>query len=59
MSEYERNTVFRSSLTGRFYFVPKARILNGNVRCVVGKKHDITEQLQPFLLKRFREKAKP
>lgn len=56
--EYTRNEVFRSELTGQFYFVPKARILENGVRLVVGKKHDITDQLQPFLLKKFRRKEK-
>ena len=57
-AEYERNTVFRSTLTGRFYFVPKARVLTDTTRVVVGKKYDITDQLQPFLLKKFRRKER-
>ena len=55
-AEYERNVVYRSSLTGQFYFAPKVRRLNDTVNLVVGKKYDITNQLQPFLLKRFRRK---
>lgn len=47
MAEYERNQIFRSMLGGeKYYFVPKARILEGNVRKVVGPKHDITEEMK-------------
>jgi len=55
-AEYERNVVYRSSLTGQFYFAPKVRVMSGTTRLVVGKKYDITDQIQPFLLKRFRRK---
>ena len=54
--EYERNIVYRSTLTGQFYFAPKVRVMDKGVRCVVGKKHDITDQIQPFLMKKFRKK---
>ena len=57
-AEYERNVVYRSSLTDRFYFAPKVKRLNDSVNLVVGKKYDITDQLQPFLLKRFRRKVR-
>ena len=54
---YEHNQVYRSSLTGQFYFAPKVRLLGGGVAVVVGKKYDITAQLKPFLLKKFRRPA--
>ena len=56
MAEYERNVVYRSSLTGRFYFAPKVRMLSKTVRCVVGRKYDITDQIKPYLLKKCRPK---
>lgn len=58
MAEYERNVLYRSELTGQFYFAPKVKVLNNNIRLVVGKKYDVTEQLQPFLLKKFRKREK-
>lgn len=54
--EYERNVVFRSTLTGQFYFAPKVKVLGGNTRLVVGRKYDITRQIAPYLLKRFRQR---
>ena len=56
-AEYERNVVYRSSLTGQFYFAPKVRVMSETTRLVVGKKYDITDHIQPFLLKRFRRKS--
>ena len=53
---YEYNTVFRSELTGQFYFVPKAKVIGPTTRVVVGKKYDITEYLQPYLLAKFKMK---
>ena len=59
MADYERNVVFWSSLTGQFFYAAKARVLSPTLRIVVGRKHDVTAQLQPFLLKRYRlRKAK-
>ena len=55
--EYERNVVFRSGLTGQFYFAPKVRVLGKNIRCVVGRKYDITAQIRPYLLNRYLPKA--
>ncbi len=54
--DYERNVLWRSPLTGRFYFAPKVKVLDEAVRCVVGRKYDVTEALQPYLLKRFRRR---
>ena len=51
---YEHNVVYRSTLTGRFYFAPKVHVLGETIRCVVGRKYDITAHLEPYLLKRFR-----
>lgn len=57
--EYERNQVYRSSLTGQWYFAPKVRVLDHGIRVVVGRKYDITAAVEPFLLKKWRRKAKP
>jgi hypothetical protein len=53
--QYERNVVYRSVLTDRFYFAPKVKVLGEKTRLVVGKKYDVTDSLQPFLLKKFRK----
>jgi hypothetical protein len=58
MSEYERNVIYRSTLTGEFYFAPKVRVLSENARCVVGRKFDVTDALQPYLSKKYRRKVK-
>lgn len=55
-AQYERNVVYRSVLTERFYFAPKVKVLGEKTRLVVGRKYDVTDSLQPFLLKKFREK---
>jgi hypothetical protein len=52
--QYERNVVYQSVLSGRFYFARKVKVLGPRTRLVVGRKVDITESLQPFLLKKFR-----
>ena len=59
MADYEYDVVYRSSLTGRFYFARKVRVLSTTTRCVVGRKYDITTQIEPFLLKRFRRVERP
>ena len=52
---YVHNEVMRSTIgENRFFFVPKARVLNNGIRVVVGEKIEITEFLQPFLQKKFR-----
>lgn len=57
--EYVYDEVMRSGLTGRFYYVPKAEVLEGGQRRVVGgKKIDITDYLMPFLQERYRPKVK-
>lgn len=56
-TEYERNVVYRSVLTDRFYFAPKVKVLGERTRLVVGRKYDVTDSLQPFLLKKFRKDA--
>ena len=58
MEKYGRNVLYRSELTGQFYFAPKVKVLNNNICVVVGKKYDVTEQLQPYLLKKFRKREK-
>lgn len=56
-AEYERNRIFRSTLTGHWYFAPKVRVVGKDIRLVVGRQCDITEQIEPFLLKKWRRKA--
>lgn len=55
--ELERNVLFRSPLTGQFYFAPKVRVLSETIRCVVGRKYDVTAALQPYLLKKYRKRS--
>lgn len=52
---YEKNRAFFSVLGNRIYFVPRSRVVRGSIRKVVGKKYDITDDLQPLLLKKFRK----
>lgn len=55
---YIRNHIAQSMLgTRQFFFIPKAEVLPGGILRVIGPKHDITEELQPYLLKRFRRSA--
>jgi hypothetical protein len=56
-TEYERNQVFRSTLTGQWYFAPKVKVIGKGVRLVVGRKYDITDRIEPFLLKKWRRKS--
>jgi len=58
MADYERNVLYRASLTGEFWFAPKVRVLGETTRCVVGRKYNVTDALQPYLLKKFQRKAK-
>ncbi len=44
-----KNVVLRSLVGGRFYFCTSVEVL-GDVSVVRGKKTDVTESLQPFLL---------
>ena len=53
---YEHNVVYRSPLTGQFYFAPKVRVLANGIRQVIGRKYDITKQIAPYLLTRYRPK---
>lgn len=55
-SEYERNVLYRAGPTGEFFFAPKVKIVGVNVRCVVGRKYNVTDALQTYLLKKFRRK---
>ena len=59
MSDYEKNVLFRSPLTGEFFFAPKVRVLDRTVRLVVGRKYNVTEALQPYLLKKFKRRSEP
>lgn len=59
---YVHNQIFRSGLTGEFYFAKKARIVfssrgvDEGARVVIGQKVDITESIQPYLAERFQKK---
>lgn len=54
--KYERNMAFFSVLGNRIFFCPRVRVLNDRLRKVVGEKYDITDDLQPYLLKKYRKK---
>ena len=58
MSEYERNVLYRAGLTGDFFFAPKVRVLDANIRVVVGRRYNVTDALQPYLLAKYRKKKK-
>ena len=51
---YERNRVLVSMISNRFFFCPKVRVMEHGVRKVVGKKYDVTEDLQPYLRETMR-----
>ena len=54
-AEYERNKAFFSVLGKRIYFCPRVRVLNDEgLRKVVGRKYDITDDLQKYLQKKYR-----
>lgn len=46
---YERGRVLHSLFSNRFFFCEKVRVLPNGLRQVVGKKHDVTDDLQPYL----------
>lgn len=43
-----------SFIGNRIFFCPKVRVVSETVRSVVGKKYDITDDLQKYLQKRYR-----
>jgi hypothetical protein len=56
-----RNRALFSVLGNRVFFCPRAKVLkdsqcHARIFLVVGKKYDITEDLQPYLQKRYRVK---
>jgi hypothetical protein len=54
---YASNLIVQSVLDPeRFYFCAKVELLPNNVMRVIGKKHDVTLSLQPWLLKKHRMK---
>ena len=53
---YEKNRAMFSYIGNRIFFCPRVRVLNERLRKVVGKKYDITDDLQPYLLKKYRKK---
>ena len=51
---YERHRAMFSFIGNRIFFCPKVRVVSETVRSVVGKKYDITDDLQKYLQKRYR-----
>ena len=49
---YVHNQVLRSLDGERFYFVARAKILEGGALMVIGKKVDVTESVQALLPKK-------
>lgn len=54
MATYEQNRVLMSVITNRFFFCNRVRVLDGGARKVVGRKVDVTRDLQPYLRSEFR-----
>ncbi len=56
--QYAHHVVMQGSLTGQFYYCKKVKVLDGPGAAhhfqVVGEKIDITDWLQPYLLKKYR-----
>lgn len=52
------NVILQSLFGNRFYFCPKVKVWDeGRVCEVVGsRKFDVTDSLQPYLLKKYRRK---
>ena len=55
--KYERHVVYRSPLTGRFYFASRVQVLSETARRVVGSKYDVTAYIEPYLLKKYRSRS--
>jgi hypothetical protein len=51
---YETNRVLFSAITNRAFFCPRVKVLEDGGRLVIGKKYDVTSDLQPYLLKKHR-----
>lgn len=54
-----RNRALFSVISNRVFFCPRAKVLvnskgDASILLVVGKKFDITDDLQPYLQKRYR-----
>lgn len=55
--DYAYNLVLQIVLNPeRFFFAAKVEILPGNIMRVIGKKHDVTQSIQPWLMKKLRTK---
>lgn len=52
-AKYERDVVYRSPLTGEFYFVRKVKVLPDGCREVVGEKINVTRFIAPYLRAEF------
>lgn len=59
MAEYVKNQIFHSPLTGSFFFVPRAKVLDGGMLQVVGKKVDVTESIERLFPKTKKRAARP
>jgi hypothetical protein len=55
---FERNVLYRSTLTGQFYFAPKVEVLGPTQRLVIGRKFDVTDTLRPYVKAKFLPKVK-
>lgn len=51
---YEYNKVLVSLITKQIFFCQKVRVMGGGIYRVVGRKFDITKDLQPYLLKKYK-----
>ena len=54
---YETHRALFSALGNRIFFCPRVRVMGETVRQVVGKKYDVTDDLQPYLQKKYRSKS--
>ena len=51
---YEQHRAMFSFIGNRIFFCPKVRVVSETVRSVVGARYDITDDLQPYLKKKYR-----
>ena len=52
-----KHRVFQGMLSKKWFFAPCVREDKNGLNVVIGRKYDITDDLQPYLLKRYRRKA--
>lgn len=51
---YAYNKVLVSLISKRIFFCQKVRVMGDGVYKIVGRKFDITDDLQPYLLKKYK-----